>query len=130
MPSEPWLSRPLKEFVRTVAVSVAEGQEELDRRSMRVQREIEGAIESGELDYDLDATWLLFSEVEADLEVTLSIEGEEITDPDTGKVRGYRPTVSATPLSIRAKNEYDLDAEIASEVRLRIAPVPPEQRRP
>ena len=130
MPTEPWLSRPLKEYIRTVAFSVAEGQEELDRRSMRIQRRIDEQIAEGELQYDLDASWLRFSEVEADLEMTLSIEGEEITDPETREVRGYRPIVSATPLSLRAKNEYDLDAEIASEVRLRITPVPPERREP
>lgn len=130
MPTDEWLARPLKEFIRTVAVSVAEGQEELDRRSMRTQQTIEREIEDGTLEYDLDASWLRFSEVEADLEVTLSIEGTEIRDPETNEVRGYKPTVKAVPLSLRAKNEYDLDAEIASEVRLRIAPVPPEPRQP
>lgn len=130
MPTERWLSRPLKEFVRTVAFSVAEGQEELDRRSMRVQRQIERQLAEGELEYELDASWLRFSEVEADLEMTLSIEGEEITEPGSGDVRALRPIVTATPLSLRAKNEYDLDAELASEVRLRITPVPPERRGP
>jgi hypothetical protein len=130
MPTEEWLARPLKEFIRTVAFSVAEGQEELDRRSMQTQRTIQQEIDDGTLEYDLDASWLRFSEVEADLEMTLSIEGEEIRDPETKEVRGYKPVVSATPLSLRAKNEYDLDAEIASEVRLRIAPVPPEPRQP
>lgn len=130
MPTEQWLSRPLEEFIRTVATSVAEGQEELDRRSMRVQREMDRQVAAGELDYDLDASWLRFSQVEADLEMTLSVEGEEITDPESGAVRGFRPVVAATPLSVRAKNEYDIDAELASEVRLRIAPVPPEPRSP
>ena len=130
MPTEEWLARPLKEFIRTVAFSVAEGQEELDRRSMQTQRTIQQEIDDGTLEYDLDASWLRFSEVEADLEMTLSIEGEEIRDPETKEVRGYKPVVSVTPLSLRAKNEYDLDAEIASEVRLRIAPVPPEPRQP
>ncbi len=129
MPTEAWLSRPLKEFIRTVAVSVAESQEELDRRSRRSQRSIDRAVSEGELEYDLDASWLRFSEVEADLEVVLSIEGREITDPETNAVRGYRPMVRATPLSVRAKREYDLDADIASDVRLRITPVPPERER-
>lgn len=130
MPTEEWLARPLKEFIRTVAFSVAEGQEELDRRSMQTQRTLQQEIDDGTLEYDLDASWLRFSEVEADLELTLSIEGEEIRDPETNEVRGYKPVVSATPLNLRTKNEYDLDAEIASEVRLRIAPVPPEPRQP
>lgn len=130
MPTDQWLDRPLKEFIRTVAFSVAEGQEELDRRAMRSQLAIEREIEDGTLGYDLDASWLRFSEVEADLELTLSIEGQAVKDPETKAVRGYKPVVSALPLNHRAKHEYDVDAEIASEVRLRIAPVPPEPRQP
>ncbi|MFC6753600.1 hypothetical protein [Halorubrum tibetense] len=128
MVTDQWLDRPLKEFIRTIAFSVAEGQEELDQRAMRSQLAIEREIEEGTLGYDLDASWLRFSEVEADLEMTLSIEGREIRDPETEEVRGFRPVVSALPLNHRVKHEYDVDAEIASEVRLRIAPVPPERR--
>ncbi|OYR95163.1 hypothetical protein DJ71_01690, partial [Halorubrum sp. E3] len=117
-------------FIRTVAFSVAEGQEELDRRSMAVQRSIERDIEDGSLAYDLDASWLRFADVEADLEMTLSIEGQEVRDPETNEVRAYKPTVTAVPLNHRVSDEYDVDAEIASEVRLRIAPVPPESRNP
>ena len=129
MPTEKWLSRPLTEFVRSVALSVAAGQEELDRRSMRVQRDIERRIETGELDYDLDASWLRFSEVEADLQLTLSVEGEEVTD-DAGTVRAYRPIVTAMPLNPRSRTTADVDAELSSELRLRITPVPPERRQP
>lgn len=130
MPTDEWLARPLSEFIRAVAFSVAEGQEELDRRSMAAQRAIERDIESGELAYDLDASWLRFADVEADLELTLSIEGREIRDPETNEVRAYKPVVSAVPLNHRVVDEYEVDADIASEVRLTIAPVPPESRRP
>ena len=131
MATEQWLDRPLKEFIRSVAFSVAEGQEELDRRAMQSQLAIEREVEAGNLEYGLDASWLRFSEVEADLEVTLSIEGREIKDPeDRETVRGLKPTVAALPLNHRVKREYDVDAELASEVRLKIAPVPPEPRQP
>jgi len=62
------------------------------------------------LAYDLDASWLRFADVEADLEMTLSIEGQEIRDPETNEVRAYKPVVSAVPLNHRAANEYDIDA--------------------
>lgn len=128
MPVEEWTSRPLKELIRTVSLSVAEGQEELDRRAMRVQRELERATEAGELDVEMDASWLRFAEVEADLQVALSLEGEEVRD-DEGTVRGYRPVVGAAPVSPRTRSQFDVDAEITSDVRLRIVPVPPERRR-
>lgn len=130
MPTDEWLARPLNEFIRAVAFSVAEGQEELDRRSMAAQRALEREAESGELAYDLDASWLRFADVEADLELTLSIEGQEIRDPETNEVRAYKPIVSAVPLNQRVVDEYEVDADIASEVRLKISPVPPETRRP
>jgi hypothetical protein len=129
MTTEPWTSRPLKELIRTVALSVAEGQEELDRRAMRVQRELERATESGELDVAMDASWLRFSEVTADLQVAVSIEGEEIRD-DEGTVRGYRPVIGATPVSPRTRSQFDIDAEMTSDVTLSIVPVPPERRGP
>jgi len=97
MPTDEWLARPLKEFIRTVAFSVAEGQEELDRRSMEVQRAIDRDIEDGSLAYDLDASWLRFADVEADLEMTLSIEGQEIRDPETNEVRAYKPVRERRP---------------------------------
>lgn len=123
-----WTSRPLKELIRTIALSVSESQEELDRRTMRVQRELERAAAAGELDFDMDASWLRFSEVEADLQVAVSIEGEEIRD-DQGTVRAYKPVIGATPLSPRTRSQFDVDAELASDVSLRIVPVPPERRR-
>lgn len=126
-PTEEWLSRPIKEVIRSVARSVAESQEELDRRSMAVQRELERAAERGELRYDMDASWLRFSGVDVDLELGLSVEGEREID-DEGEVRAYRPRISVTPIGPRSKTVYDFEAEMASEVRLRIVPVPPERR--
>lgn len=127
MSTEQWTSRPLKELIRTVAISVAEGQEELDRRAMRVQQELERATESGELDVAMDASWLRFSEVAADLQLAVSIEGEEVRDDD-GVVRAYRPTIGATPISPRTRSQFDIDAEMTSDVTLKIVPVPPERR--
>ena len=128
MPAEEWTSRPLKELIRTVALSVAESQEELDRRAMRVQRELERAAADGELDLEMDASWLRFSEIEADLQMAISIEGEEVRD-DQGRVRALRPVVTAAPVSPRTRSQFDIDAEMTSDVKLTIVPVPPERRR-
>lgn len=129
MATERWLTRPMAEFIRTVAVSVAEGQEALDRRSRRMQVELDQAKATGELDYDLDASWLRFSDVEASIEVMLSIEGEEIRDPTTNDIRAYRPVVTVAPIGLGTKRTHDIDADIASEVTLRISPAPPEAHR-
>lgn len=126
-PTEEWLSRPIKEVIREVARSVAESQEELDRRAMAVQREFERAAERGDLRHEMDASWLRFSGVDVDLEVGLSVEGEREVD-DEGQVRAYRPRISVTPVGPRSKTVYDFEADVTSEVRLQIVPVPPERR--
>jgi hypothetical protein len=125
MTAEKWLSRPLSEFIRTVAVSVAESQEELDRRSLRVQREIDRETAAGERPAGLDAAWLRFSEIEADLQVTLSLEGKEIKDPQTKTVRGYRPRISVQPARPTPKGKTEITSDITSDLRFRLTPTPP-----
>lgn len=122
-----WVSRPMKEVIREVARSVAESQEDLDRRSMAVQREIERAVERGELPYEANATWLQFSEVDVDLQVAVSLEGREETRD--GELRAIRPGVTVAPIGPRYAAAHDVNAEVTSDVRLKIVPVPPERRR-
>ena len=117
----------MKEVIREVARSVAESQEDLDRRSMAVQREIERAVERGELPYEANATWLQFSEVDIDLQVSVSLEGREETRD--GELRAIRPGVTVAPIGPRYAAAHDVNAEVTSDVRLKIVPVPPERRR-
>ena len=129
MPIQEWTSRPLKELIRSIATSVAEGQEELDRRSLRVQQDLEKAVEAGELSVGLDASWLRFSDVEANIQLEVAIEGEEIRD-SSGSLRAYKPIVRATPINPRTRQQFDVDAELTSDITLTIVPVPPEQTQP
>lgn len=119
-------ARPIKEVIRNIAIGIAESQEELDRRSMATQREIERAVERGELDYDIDASWLRFADVDVDLELLVSLEGTVETD-DAGRT-AYKPRIAIAPVGPRLKTEYDVEADMTSMVSLRIAPVPPERR--
>lgn len=128
MSTKEFLARPLKEVIRNVARAVAEGQTDLDRSAVALQRELDEAIERGDLEYDLDASWFQFSEVETDVKVALSISGREERDED-GTVRGYRPTLNAYPYNPRLKNSYDFDVEATTDVTLRIVPVPAKDRR-
>ncbi len=92
---------------------------------MRVQREIDRETAAGERPLGMDAAWLRFSEVEADLEVVLSLEGEEITDPKTKTVRAYRPRISVQPALATNSRETPSTAEITSDIRFRLTPTPP-----
>lgn len=128
MTKEQLITRPIKEVIRNVARSVAESQEEMDRRSIEVQKEIEAALESGELDRDIDASWLKFSEVDVDLEVAVSLEGQTVRD-ERGKGRKIiKPFVGASPMNPRLRDTYDYESDITSTVSLKIVPVPPEKR--
>lgn len=128
MPTKQLLARPLREVLKNVTAAVTEGQADLDRNSIAVQRSIAEAIERGDLEYDLDATWFQFSEVDVDIKVALELAGREERDRD-GRVRGYRPVMNAFPYNPRLKNTYDYEMEAASDVNVSIVPVPAKDRR-
>lgn len=128
MPTNELLARPLAEVIRNVSAAVAEGQANLDRNSIAVQRDIDAAIQRGDLEYDLSAPWFQFSAVDVDVTVALALSGREEVDRD-GNVRGYKPVMNAFPYNPRLKNTYDFEAEAASDVTLSIVPVPENDRR-
>lgn len=128
MSTNQFLARPLKEVIRNVSTAVAEGQAGLDRTAIAMQRELDEAIERGDLEYDLDASWFQFSEVDTEVKVALSMSGREETDSE-GEVRGYKPVLQAYPYNPRLKNSYDFDVEASSDVTLSIVPVPAKDRR-
>jgi hypothetical protein len=128
MTTQEFFARPLREVIRNVATAIAEGQADLDRSAVAVQRELDEAIERGDLEYDLDASWFQFSAVETDVKVALSISGREERD-DEGNVRGFRPVLKASPYNPRLKNSYDFDVDAATDVTLSIVPVPAKDRR-
>jgi len=121
--TEAWATRPLGELVTGVARAVAEGQTELDRASIATRRDVQRAVEAGDLAVPIETPWFRFAGVEADLNVALSMRGRPERDAD-GEVRAYRPTLVATPTDpdFTARTGYDVAA--SSRVRLDIVPVP------
>lgn len=128
MVTNQFFARPLKEVIRNVSTAVADAQADMDRTAIATQRELDAAIERGDLEYDLEASWFQFSEVNTDVKIALSIEGREETD-DEGNVRGYKPVLRAYPYNPRLKNTYDFEVDAASEVTLSLVPVPAKDRR-
>lgn len=125
MATETLSGRPLKELIRNVASSVAESQAELDRRAMATQIEVERAIERGELGAGLETPNYRFSEVDVNVKLTMTVEGTE-EERDDGRIKFIRPRVAATPVG-SSTDVREYDAEMLSEVSLRMVPVP--QRR-
>jgi hypothetical protein len=120
---ERWVTRPLGELVTGVARAVAEGQTELDRASLATRRDVRRAVERGDLEAPIDTPWFRFAGAEADLNVSLSMQGRPERDAE-GTIRAYRPTLVATPTDPEFTTRTDYDVTAASRVRLDIVPVP------
>lgn len=120
MPAEQLLSRPLHEVVRNLSIAIAEGQTELDRRTISLQKEMQQAVESGELDYVLETPWYRFSEVDLDVTFELTLKGTEEVD-EGGTVRAYRPMLVARPTKPQQASR-DYDAELGTDVSIRLIP--------
>ncbi|AZH24728.1 hypothetical protein [Haloplanus aerogenes] len=118
-----WTARPLGELVSGVARAVAEGQTELDRASLSTRRDIQRAVEDGDLEMPIETPWFRFAGVEADLNVSLSMRGRPERDAD-GEIRAYRPTLVAAPTDPAFTTRTDYDVAASSRVRLDIVPVP------
>lgn len=118
-----WVARPLGELVTGVARAVAEGQTELDRASLSTRRDIQRAVETGDLETPIETPWFRFAGVEADLNVSLSMRGRPERDAD-GTIRAYRPTLVAAPTDPDFTTRTDYDVAASSRVTLNIVPVP------
>lgn len=120
------MTRPLSEVLRNVATAVAKSQTELDSNALAVGREIERAVEAGELDHAIDAPWYKFSEVGIDLDLELEMTGEPEVD-DQGEVRALRPVAMARPTSGGSRHRTEYEAELGAEVSATLVAVPPEK---
>lgn len=127
MQSKKWQTRPLRETIREIAFAVAEGQAELDRSIIDLQRELTEAFERGEIDQPLTPQQFRFADVDIDLKmiVTQSVTPEK--RPDDDQPRAYKPRINATLLSPESRQRENLERELVSTVNTRIVPVPPER---
>ncbi|MHC1583099.1 MAG: hypothetical protein ACXQTM_00430, partial [Methanosarcinales archaeon] len=63
------LVAPLGSILRSVGISLAEAQHALDENSIATQKAIDLAVKSGELEYDIEAPWYHFPEVNLELKM-------------------------------------------------------------
>lgn len=120
-------SRPLRETLREIAVAIAEGQSEFDRTVVELQRELQAAYESGQLDRPMSPQRFTFAEVDVDLELIVSQTLEPESKPDEAEPRAFRPLVTATLLAPESRQTDSIDRTMTSKVSARIVPVPAER---
>jgi len=121
------LVAPLGSILRSVGISLAEAQHALDENSIATQKAIDLAVKSGELEYDIEAPWYHFPEVNLELKMALSMKAEAEVDKK-GRVRGYRPTLLSAPINAAYKNTYDYDVRGSSQITAKIVSIPPASK--
>ncbi len=121
-----WETRPLRETIREIALAIAEGQSELDRSVVELQRELQQAFERGDLDHPLSAQQFQFADVTIDLSVVVTQSVTPEKRADETQPRAYRPRIDATLLSPSSRRRENLDSELVSTISARIVPVPAE----
>ncbi|HIE31781.1 MAG TPA: hypothetical protein EYP67_05290 [Methanosarcinales archaeon] len=118
------LIRPLGRLMQTIGSSIADAQRAMDENSIAIQKAIEQAIDNGEIEYDIQAPWYHFPEVDIELKMALSMTEKEEVDKK-GRVRGYMPVILAAPLNATYKNAYNYDVRGSSQLKAKIASIPP-----
>lgn len=119
-------TRPLRETIRELAIAIAEGQAELDRSVVEIQRELTREFEEGELDYPLTAQQFRFADTTIDLKLVVSRTMKPEQRPDESAPRAFKPIVNATMLSPDSRQRETVERELVSTVSTRIVPVPSE----
>lgn len=130
------MARPLREVIRNVALAIAEGQADLDRNAVAVQKELERAIKDGDAEDALDIPHYRFAEVDVELEASLSIsakpehrgdkKNENAENGEDGKkdVHVFKPTLVAG-LDEKPRKKKSVDSKMTSKINFKIVPTAP-----
>lgn len=126
------LSCPLGELIASVGRGVAEAQRELDQASLATLQDVYARGDGlfGELQkIGYRPTWYHIPEAEGDLQVALTISGNEAsggagTTPPAGAARS-RVKLYATPVDAGYASRFGYTLNASSRVKFKIVPVPP-----
>ena len=124
------LSAPLGDLIASVGRGVADAQREMDHASLAALQEIYGRSDGlfAELQkIGYRPTWYHIPEVESELQVALTISGQETTGgstPQAGAGLG-RIKLYAAPVDAGYASRFGFSLQATSKVKFRIVPVPP-----
>ncbi len=121
------LVAPLGSILKSVGSSLAEAQHTLDENSIATQKLIDMAVENGETEYDIQAPWYHFPEVNIELKMALSMKATKEVDKN-GKIRGYKPVIFSAPINAAYKNTYNYDVNGSSQIKAKIVSIPPASK--
>ena len=122
-------SAPIESVIIALGQGIADAQKALDNNSIAVQQSIDTDPVLSQ--YGLQATWYQFPTVTMQIKMSMSIT-QDNQSQNTPNVGGstllQNPTrfrIIAQPLSASFQNQFNYDANAATEINLTLVPVPP-----
>jgi hypothetical protein len=121
------LSAPLGALIAAVGRGVAEAQREMDAASIAALQEIYASnqglfLELQRIGYR--PTWYHIPEVESDLQIALTVTGQE-TQGGAAATGSSPVRLYAAPVDAGYASRFNFSLQASSRVRFRIVPVPP-----
>ena len=116
-------SAPIEHLIIALGQGIAQAQNDLDKNSIKTQEQIDSDPVLSQ--YGLQATWYQFPTVTMQLKLSMSIAEEQTTTSGGGGGLPPRIRLVAQPLSASFQNQFNFDAQAATQVNLTIVPVPP-----
>jgi len=120
-------SAPIESLIIALGQGISQAQQAMDLNSISTQE----AIDSNPVlsQYGLQATWYQFPSVNMQLKMSLSVTQDQSTTL-AANVAGailipQRLRLIAQPLSASFQNQFNYDAQAATQVNVTIVPVPP-----
>lgn len=119
---------PIEDMLTATGRGIAQAQKAMDMASIEIQKEIDAT--EALAGTGIQATWYAIPEVELSLKIALSIEGKtgagsagETGSGGSGsKAAGGK--IRITPINARFQNQFDFSQQVASELKVKIVPVP------
>lgn len=120
------LASPISEFVRQIAIGVADAQTALDRASLALWKELESEATPKDLaalkEIGYQPTWYTIPVAEAEIKLTFYYEQEQ---QSSGSTRTGLRRMLVLPHNAKTQNTSKLREEGASQLKLKIVPTPP-----
>ena len=122
-------SAPIESLITALGQGIADAQKALDNNSIAVQQSIDTDPVLSQ--YGLHATWYQFPTVNMQIKMSMSIT-QDNQPQNTPNLAGSplllnpnRFRIIAQPLSATFQNQFNYDANAATEINLTMVPVPP-----
>ena len=122
-------SAPIENLIIALGQGIADAQKALDKNSIATQQSIDTDPLLSQ--YGLQATWYQFPTVQMQIKMSMSITQDQNqgSSPSVGGgpllFNPGRFRIIAQPLSASFQNQFNYDANAATQINLTLVPVPP-----